>query len=262
MSVVEGGYDEQFVEIPSDHLKCAICTHVLKDPIQIMRCGHRYCSICFNQILTYSQHLKSPLICPVDREEVDTTKVFDDVGAARMVGDLKVKCSFHQDGCQWVGELRSLETHKASCLHKKPTAVVPPVDDNALLKELCNRIEKCEDALFEKDKEISHMKMLLQQTKEKVDEKDVVIGGLKDKTELLENEIVSLKESSKTYQDVITKTLLKCQRDSTTTMKELEELDMRMEAEKCSMRVNVEEMNEKLSKIEISEPKAHKEVFV
>ena len=44
------GYDAVFVNEVTDHLKCVVCQMVLKDPVQIMGCGHRFCQKCFERI--------------------------------------------------------------------------------------------------------------------------------------------------------------------------------------------------------------------
>ena len=178
------GYDEEFLDIPPDYLKCIICCLVLRDPIQIMRCGHRYCSACYQQIRKYSQHLNSPLICPIDREEIDLMQVFQDTGMARIIADLRVKCSFLGEGCEWSGELRNLDAHKEHSQYNvqiaSPMALDSGRDDIALqLVEMSKRMDKCEEALYEKEKEIGRMKLVLQETKGKVDERDEEVKFLK-----------------------------------------------------------------------------------
>ena len=37
----EYGHDEDFVDAPSEYVKCVVCHLVLKDPVQIMQCGDR-----------------------------------------------------------------------------------------------------------------------------------------------------------------------------------------------------------------------------
>ena len=46
------GYEALFVnEVPSD-MECGICLFVVREPIQIMACGHRFCNYCFNKLIT------------------------------------------------------------------------------------------------------------------------------------------------------------------------------------------------------------------
>ena len=47
----EGGYDLEFVEDVDDEYKCSICLDVLRDPYQIVPCGHRCCRSCLGTLL-------------------------------------------------------------------------------------------------------------------------------------------------------------------------------------------------------------------
>ena len=51
------GYEAIFVSDVPEYLKCVVCHMVLKDPIQIMECGHRFCNNCFERIKNYSLQL-------------------------------------------------------------------------------------------------------------------------------------------------------------------------------------------------------------
>ena len=35
--------------------------------------------------------------------------MFEDLGVARQIGDLQVKCGNHDNHCEWIGELRNLQ---------------------------------------------------------------------------------------------------------------------------------------------------------
>lgn len=54
MAVTESGYDFDFVDDVSDELICVVCHLVLKEPVQLVQCGHRLCKSCFNQMKTYA----------------------------------------------------------------------------------------------------------------------------------------------------------------------------------------------------------------
>ena len=46
-----GGYDYEFTsEVPEDW-ECLVCHLTLKDPVQIVGCGHRLCNICMKSLL-------------------------------------------------------------------------------------------------------------------------------------------------------------------------------------------------------------------
>ena len=77
MDVVEeepsGGFTATFVDEVADYLKCKICMMVLKDPLMIVDCGHKFCTSCFN---TMKSHTRNPSVrCPVDRGIVNNKKV-------------------------------------------------------------------------------------------------------------------------------------------------------------------------------------------
>lgn len=46
-----GGYDNEFTSNVPEYWKCLICHLTLKDPVQIVGCGHRLCSICMESLL-------------------------------------------------------------------------------------------------------------------------------------------------------------------------------------------------------------------
>ena len=111
------GYDMEFVDELPDYFTCAICCLALKNPIQVVACGHRFCNVCFESLKKNSSQNKIKLSCPIDRNVINKSKVFEDKGIERLIFDLKVKCSRHTEGCNWVGEFRNLQAH----LHHKCT---------------------------------------------------------------------------------------------------------------------------------------------
>ena len=46
-----GGYDYEFTSKVPEDWKCPICRLTLKDPVQIVGCGHRLCSICKESLM-------------------------------------------------------------------------------------------------------------------------------------------------------------------------------------------------------------------
>ena len=46
-----GGYSYEFLSEVPDTLKCSICLSTLKDPMQVKKCGHRFCKLCIDPIL-------------------------------------------------------------------------------------------------------------------------------------------------------------------------------------------------------------------
>lgn len=51
------GYHADFVQDVPDSLKCVVCHLVMRQPVQIMACGHRLCMSCFQRIEIYAKHL-------------------------------------------------------------------------------------------------------------------------------------------------------------------------------------------------------------
>lgn len=104
-----GALDEyKFVSTVPDHLECPICVAPLKDPVQVLGCGHRFCETCIKPVMRQ----RSPS-CPGCRQSINKDKVFEDAACRRRVLELLVKCPYV--GCSWQGELRDIEGHKSKC---------------------------------------------------------------------------------------------------------------------------------------------------
>ena len=46
-----GGYDYEFQSKVPENCKCLVCHLTLKDPVQIVGCGHRLCNFCMESLL-------------------------------------------------------------------------------------------------------------------------------------------------------------------------------------------------------------------
>ena len=46
-----GGYDYEFTVTVPDRCECLVCHLPMKDPVQIVGCGHRLCNICMESLL-------------------------------------------------------------------------------------------------------------------------------------------------------------------------------------------------------------------
>lgn len=106
-----GGYNYVFVSKVPEDWECLVCNLTMKDPVQIVGCGHRMCSICMESLF----RRPSPR-CPADRQPLSRSKVFADAACYRKILDLIVNCS--HSGCPWRGELRFVEKHQTSCHFK------------------------------------------------------------------------------------------------------------------------------------------------
>ena len=98
-----GGYDYEFVSNPPDELICSICLSVLRDPNLTSCCGNHFCQLCISRI----KNERNP--CPLCQEQ-DYAVMLDKFFVRRVKG-LKIKCPGNSHGCEWVGELRSIERH-------------------------------------------------------------------------------------------------------------------------------------------------------
>ena len=50
MASLAGGYDLDFVDEVPEEFICCVCHLTLKEPLQIEKCGHRLCKVCFSQM--------------------------------------------------------------------------------------------------------------------------------------------------------------------------------------------------------------------
>ena len=105
------GFDYDFVETPPNGLICKICYFPAREPQQTnLCCGQTFCAACLQK------YLRSNILdnnrCPYCN--VVPFKYAPDIKTNRSVGDLKVFCPHELLGCNWIGELRSLEQHIAT----------------------------------------------------------------------------------------------------------------------------------------------------
>ena len=95
----EREYD--FVEQPPEEFFCPVSFTVLLEPYQTQCCANQLSQE------TYQRLQGQP--CPVCREE--NLAAMKDNYHKRRVFSLKVRCPHKAEGCEWQGELRSLEQH-------------------------------------------------------------------------------------------------------------------------------------------------------
>ena len=101
-----GGYEYEFVKEAPEKFICSICTKVQRDPHITSCCGQHFCDFCLENWFK-RQGKKS---CPHCREEKDFNH-FLDKAVKREINELKIHCTHHGKGCQWIGELSNLQTH-------------------------------------------------------------------------------------------------------------------------------------------------------
>ncbi len=97
----------EFVDTVPKKLTCSICITVLSDPRLTECCGQHFCQECLQSWLRKQWPWSKT--CPHCREK-DFVHILDKP-VQREINQLKVRCSHHEEGCEWVGELGDLQTH-------------------------------------------------------------------------------------------------------------------------------------------------------
>jgi len=189
--------DEGFVfkRLP-DYLRCIVCHLVLRQPLQIMRCGHRFCQQCFNRIKKHCESHGSQLLCPIDRIPIDISKVFEDTGIDRVIGDLLLRCGNSIDGNRETGEVSCLHKEAAECDYTN-TDPVSEMRKSLLLEELSQRMLNCERSLLEKEKDIAMLKLNLEKVKKSYSGKLKEVDALKHENQLILLELDKVKEENR-----------------------------------------------------------------
>ena len=151
----EAGYDLSFVSEVPDYLQCLVCHLVLRDPVLVIACGHKFCRPCFRQLEARAASLHVSFRCPVDEDVVDLNKVCADLGLTRVIGCLVVGCDSHARGCPWEGELSELPTHLKKCEFAPPPNHAEVAAD---IKKLKGRLDEAAKNIAEQRNEIKELK--------------------------------------------------------------------------------------------------------
>ena len=113
---VQGGWDSDiFLESrdTKDEFSCTICTGIYRDPI-MTRCGHLFCSTCFEK----HKGRKISTICPLDRKVLNPTDYFTDRFVKKQVEKFQVHCPLDKECCSWSGTLSCVIEHMMVCEHR------------------------------------------------------------------------------------------------------------------------------------------------
>ncbi|EDW57933.1 E3 ubiquitin-protein ligase NRDP1 [Drosophila virilis] len=113
------GYDlALIVGHVDEELLCPICADVLEEPMQSSSCEHAFCRFCIEKWIQEKQ------ICPVDRSDLLPIHLVPVSRLMRnMLGRLKIKCSFADNGCTALMPLGEYRNHVANC-QNNPKVVV------------------------------------------------------------------------------------------------------------------------------------------
>ena len=96
------GRQADFTKSIPDRFYCGICTKVLHDPHLTECCGKHFCGSCLQDWLKKQ-------MCPHCRHE-KFNLVFNKA-LKREINELEIRCTKQGLGCQWTGELSTLQTH-------------------------------------------------------------------------------------------------------------------------------------------------------
>ncbi|KAM7434103.1 hypothetical protein ABFA07_015762 [Porites harrisoni] len=126
---------------------CPKCKGLLKEAVQTIQCGHRYCKTCVDILLNHEDGK-----CVIDGSDIIREQVFLDRFIEREVQSMLVHCVHHDQGCDWKDELKKREDHEAvcayvqvPCVHSKCGELVTRSNLVEHLEYSCKfRTEKCE----------------------------------------------------------------------------------------------------------------------
>ena len=109
-SYIQGYDEERFVTTINRNFLCLICFNVLKDPVLCPKNHHCFCRGCI------TKHLQNSQRCPTCADELTEETLTE---PHRMVKDYlnesKIRCVYHDRGCQEVVQLQHLDQHEDSC---------------------------------------------------------------------------------------------------------------------------------------------------
>ena len=109
-SYIQGYDEERFVTTINRNFLCLICFNVLKDPVLCPKNHHCFCRGCI------TKHLENSQRCPTCADELTEETLTE---PPRMVKDYlnesKIRCVYHDRGCEEIIQLQHLDQHEDSC---------------------------------------------------------------------------------------------------------------------------------------------------
>ena len=109
-SYIQGYDEERFVTTINRNFLCLICFNVLKDPVLCPKNHHCFCRGCI------TKHLENSQRCPTCADELPEETLTE---PHRMVKDYlnesKIRCAYHDRGCEEIVQLQHLDQHEHSC---------------------------------------------------------------------------------------------------------------------------------------------------
>ena len=100
-----GGFECEFVTVPPSVIQtnCPVCLLVLREPSQVTCCGKSYCRGCIERVKLRN----NPCPCCQQRDFID----YSNKGLQQPLYGLQVYCTNKKEGCEWTGELGTLDKH-------------------------------------------------------------------------------------------------------------------------------------------------------
>ena len=109
-SYIQGYDEERFMTTINRNFLCLICFNVLKDPVLCPKNHHCFCRGCI------TKHLENSQRCPTCADELTEETLTE---PPRMVKDYlnesKIRCVYHDRGCEEIVQLQHLDQHEDSC---------------------------------------------------------------------------------------------------------------------------------------------------
>ena len=165
----------EFMAPLADEFKCPLCLSLMNEP-QLTTCGHHFCKSCIEPLLKRQPGSECP-VCNENRFDSMTDKAFE-----RKIKALKVFCPEREDGCEWTGELVSLEHHlENQCGFVRVNCVFDVFGCEAKVLRMKMDVH-IQDM-------ISHMNLVLKQFKAQQQSFDQVLQDKDDKIRQLEEHI-------------------------------------------------------------------------
>ena len=109
-SKINGGYDYDFIDLVPDRLICFICTKVMRDPQLMVCCGQKFCASCLQNFLEAHPTPSCPY-CQATEEGIVKFQYVVEKGLKNEIESFHIKCSNHDKGCDWTGEMTNLQRH-------------------------------------------------------------------------------------------------------------------------------------------------------
>ena len=193
-SYIQGYDEERFVTTINRNFLCLICFNVLKDPVLCPRNQHCFCRDCI------TKHLENSRRCPTCADELTEETLTE---APRMVKDYldesKIRCVYHDRGCQEIVQLQHLDQHENSCGFTTAVCTNPGCGATLNKRDLVHhQSEVCEfrkvkcHSCEETTKTLANLEKKMTDMKKEMNKNS---ADMEEKLEVVNNEVKGLKRS-------------------------------------------------------------------